>query len=134
VNLRKAIGFQKLIYTPGLGSPQHIALLVYCGVDLFDSVPLILNARLENFLTADGKVNKDEIEEAFCYCPSCLHKKTDHDSILTHNYYASLSEKLDYVLGVLRKHPNGVSECELTRITGFEENELGKILGSLTKC
>jgi archaeosine synthase len=92
VNLRKAIGSQKLIYTPGLGSPQHIALLVYCGVDLFDSVPLILNARLENFLTADGKVNKDEIEEAFCYCPSCLHKKTDHDSILTHNYYASLSE------------------------------------------
>lgn len=48
--------------------------------------------------------------------------------------YASLSEKLDYVLGVLRKHPNGVSEYELTRITEFEENELGKILGSLTKC
>jgi archaeosine synthase len=92
VNLRKAIGYQKLIYTPGLGSPTHIALLVYCGVDLFDSVPLFLNARLRNFLTADGKANKNEIGEDFCFCPSCLDGKRDFDSILAHNYYASLSE------------------------------------------
>jgi archaeosine synthase len=92
VNLRKAIGYQKLIYTPGLGSPNHIALLIYCGVDLFDSVPLILNARLGNFLTVDGKTNKNEIDEDFCYCPSCRKGKKDHNSILFHNYYVSLSE------------------------------------------
>lgn len=47
--------------------------------------------------------------------------------------YTSLSEKLDYVLGSLRKHPNGVSEYRLTRITGLEKNELGKILGILKR-
>ena len=61
VNLRKVVGYQNLIYTPGLGNPHHIALLIHCGVDLLDSVPLILNARLGNFLTAQGKVNIDEI-------------------------------------------------------------------------
>ncbi len=101
VNLRKTIGYQKLIYTPGLGSPNHIALLVYCGVDLFDSVPLVLNARLGNFLTADGKVQGNEISEDFCYCSSCLDGKRDFDSILTHNYYASLSE-LKFVRNAIR--------------------------------
>ena len=92
VNLRKAIGYQKLIYTPGLGSPNHIALLIHIGIDLFDSVSLILNAKLGYFLTAHGKINNEEIDEGFCYCPSCLDKKRDYDSLLVHNYYASLSE------------------------------------------
>lgn len=92
VNLRRAIGYQKPIYTPGLGSPHHIALLAYCGIDLFDSVPLILNARLGNFLTAEGKANQNEIGEGFCYCPSCIEGRRDYDSLLAHNCYASLSE------------------------------------------
>lgn len=92
VTLRKCIGYQRMIYTPGLGSPNHIALMVYCGIDLFDSVPLILNARQGNFLTPQGKVHKNEIEEDFCYCPSCVKGKREYDSILAHNYFASLSE------------------------------------------
>ncbi|UCG67919.1 MAG: DUF5591 domain-containing protein [Thermoplasmata archaeon] len=92
VTLRKSTGYQRLIYTPGLGSPHNMALLAYCGVDLFDSVPLILNARLGNYLTTQGKIHKDEIQEDFCFCPSCIKKEKDYDSLLLHNYYASLSE------------------------------------------
>ena len=92
VNLRETIGYHKLIYTPGLGSPNHIALLAYCGVDFFDSTPLILNARLGNYMTTQGKLSKEKIHENFCFCPSCVFGKGDHRSILGHNYYAALSE------------------------------------------
>jgi archaeosine synthase len=90
--LRKKIGFQKIIYTPGLGNPHHIALLAYCGIDLFDSVPLLLNTRLGYYLTPQGRLSKDEVPETFCYCPYCQKGKIDYDSILGHNYLASLSE------------------------------------------
>ena len=92
VNLRKGVGYQKLIYTPGLGNPNHIALLVYLGIDLFDSVSFILNARKGIFLTPLGKLNRNIMEEKFCFCPSCIHGKGDFDSILLHNYFASISE------------------------------------------
>ena len=63
MNLRETIGYDKLIYTPGLGSPHHMALLSYLGVDLFDSTPLILNARLGNYLTTQGKVRRANLPE-----------------------------------------------------------------------
>lgn len=37
IDLRKKIPFHKLIYTPGIAQPNNIALLLYLGVDLFDS-------------------------------------------------------------------------------------------------
>ncbi len=37
IDLRKKIDYHKLIYTPGIAKPNNIALLVYLGVDLFDS-------------------------------------------------------------------------------------------------
>jgi archaeosine synthase len=102
ITLKRTVGYNKLIYTPGVGNPQHIAILAYCGIDLFDSVPLILNARLENYLTTQGKLNKNEIEEDFCFCPSCTKGKRDHESILGHNYYTALSE-LKMVRNAIRK-------------------------------
>jgi archaeosine synthase len=101
VNLRETVGYHKLIYTPGLGTPNHIALLAYCGVDLFDSISLILNARLGNYLTSSGKIVKDEVFENFCFCPSCISGKGDYESILGHNYYTALSE-LNLVRNAIR--------------------------------
>jgi archaeosine synthase len=92
MNLRKAIGYQKLIYTPGLGAPSHIALLAYCGIDLMDSTPLFLNARLSNYLFPHGKIVKEDLTENFCFCSSCCGDKKDFNSILDHNYHVSLSE------------------------------------------
>jgi archaeosine synthase len=102
INLRKTVGYHKMIYTPGLGSPGNIALLAYCGVDLFDSIPHILNARLGKYLTAQGKIMKDDVDEKFCFCPSCLSGKKDFESILGHNYYAALSE-LNLVRNAIRQ-------------------------------
>ena len=51
VKLRKEISYQSLIYTPGIGEPHTLALFVYLGIDLFDSLQLIFNARKGYFLT-----------------------------------------------------------------------------------
>jgi archaeosine synthase len=101
VNLRETIGYHRLIYTPGLGGPSHMALLAYSGVDLFDSTSLILNARLGNYLTSQGKIHKERAKESFCFCPSCVSGKGDHGSILGHNYYAAISE-LNMVKNAIR--------------------------------
>ncbi len=38
IDLRESIAPHKLIYAPGIAQPNNLALLVYLGVDLFDSV------------------------------------------------------------------------------------------------
>jgi archaeosine synthase len=92
VTLRKTIGYNKLIYTPGVGNPNHIALMSYCGVDLFDSTPLLLNARLGNYLTSQGKLSENDVRETFCFCPACSSDEAGYESILGHNYYSAISE------------------------------------------
>ena len=37
VSLRSQVGYNKLIYAPGLMEPSNLALLAYCGIDLFDN-------------------------------------------------------------------------------------------------
>lgn len=92
INLRETVGYNKLVYTPGIGSPNHIALLAYCGVDLYDSTSLILNARCGNYLTNTQKISQGEFFNDFCFCPSCVSGKRDYESILRHNYFAAISE------------------------------------------
>lgn len=44
----------RLLWAPGLGTPQDYALWVYLGVDLFDASPLLLAATRGEALTIDG--------------------------------------------------------------------------------
>ncbi|MDD5502298.1 MAG: DUF5591 domain-containing protein, partial [Candidatus Thermoplasmatota archaeon] len=91
--LKKSISTQIPVYAQGLGEPSTIALLAYCGIDIFDSSTLIENARAGFYLFADGKVHKDEITQKPCNCPACASSKEhDFESILHHNYFAALSE------------------------------------------
>lgn len=92
VELRKNIGYQKLIYTPGLGNPNNLALLSYCGIDIFDSIPLIIYARKRYFLNAHGNILKDDMKESACYCPACIQGKDNFENILNHNYFSALTE------------------------------------------
>lgn len=92
VSLRENAGYQKMIYAPAIGEPAHLALLSYCGIDLFDSIPLILNARDGYYLTATGRIHKDNLSEIPCPCPACLNWKDDFSHFLNHNYYSALSE------------------------------------------
>jgi len=67
--LKEAAGYSKLVYAPGLGEPSHIALLAYCGIDVFDSSPLAAAARSGKRLFAGWKM--DSSEKGACHCPAC---------------------------------------------------------------
>lgn len=52
VSLRESVGPDRLIYAPGLMEPSNLALLVYSGIDLFDTtLPLYQSARGRLLLT-----------------------------------------------------------------------------------
>ncbi len=92
VELRKKIGYNKIVYAPGIGTPNNYALFVYFGIDLFDSVSLIINSRKKYFLTNDEKTCLDDLFENPCRCPACMDGKSDFVHLLHHNYYVALSE------------------------------------------
>jgi archaeosine synthase len=76
--LRELIGYHKLIYTPAIGSPEQLALLAYCSVDLVDSIPLILNAH-RRYLVAGTTIRYQK-------------PNMDFEHALAHNYHAALAE------------------------------------------
>ncbi|UCF12835.1 MAG: DUF5591 domain-containing protein [Thermoplasmatales archaeon] len=95
--LREIIGYQRMIYTPCVGCPSSFALLAYIGVDFFDSISAIIAARNEILLFPTRSLNKNELNEIPCSCPSCSKMKgkvseMGYLQILNHNYFAILDE------------------------------------------
>ena len=89
--VREAVGYQKILYTPGLGWPDELALLAYCTVDLVDSLPLLEAARRDMFLSIDGVAPVDDFEAVPCRCPGCIDGE-GFTGLLQHNYNAALAE------------------------------------------
>ena len=54
--LRDNVGPERLLYMPGCGLPQEIALLVYVGVDIVDDAVALLAARQGAYLTPEGSI------------------------------------------------------------------------------
>lgn len=54
--LRDNAGPERLLYAPGCGLPSEIALLAYCGVDLFDDAAAVLAARQGVYVTPEGNL------------------------------------------------------------------------------
>ena len=95
--LRDKIGYQKIIYTPSIATPNNFSLLSYLGIDLFDSSLAINFARNDVLFFANGYLNKNEMIESQCSCPSCIKfsdqpSNMDFKHILNHNYYAMFNE------------------------------------------
>ena len=95
--LREKIGYQRMMYTPCIGNPSSFSLLAYIGVDFFDSISAIIAARNEILLFPTGNLNKNELNEIPCSCPSCSKmegkvSEMDYLQILNHNYFALLDE------------------------------------------
>lgn len=91
VAVRKAIGYQNVLYTPGIGRPAELALLAYCTVDLVDSLSLIEAAREGTFLSIDGAAPVDAYEVLPCRCSGCTAGE-GFEGLLQHNYAAAWSE------------------------------------------
>ena len=95
--LRDKIGYQKMIYLPGIGDPSSLALLSYLGVDLFDSTSAIMAARNNILLFSNGHFNKNDLHEIPCSCPSCSKIKDKPSEmsfldVLRHNYFSLFNE------------------------------------------
>ncbi|MEM4728642.1 MAG: DUF5591 domain-containing protein [Thermoplasmata archaeon] len=69
VKLREAAGWGRIIYATGLGEPGHLALLTYCGIDLFDSSPLAAAALRGVRLLPGWTAGLSE--RGVCHCPAC---------------------------------------------------------------
>jgi len=84
---------------PVAGLPSRLALLSYCGMDLFDSIPLIMATENDLYLTTDGAIPFDKIRELPCGCVTCSDGINDRQGLLRHNISAAESE-----LKLIRHH------------------------------
>jgi len=71
IELRRAMGYARLLYVPGLAVPGNIAILASCGVDLVDSTRIAFESTLGRFHTPDGSWAREEVDASACSCPSC---------------------------------------------------------------
>jgi archaeosine synthase len=90
VTCREIAGPGRVLYASATGLPSHIALLAYCGVDLFDSLVLIAEAHRGNCVTTDG-IFKSTKFKGHCHCAGC-EKSDGTEGILEHNYRAAQAE------------------------------------------
>ena len=88
VEARTKFGAARLLAVPGIAAPHTIGVLVYCGVDLLDSSRVAYETSRGRFLTADGSVPREGLEELPCRCPSCAHG----GPLLDHNDHALWQE------------------------------------------
>jgi Queuine tRNA-ribosyltransferases, contain PUA domain len=65
LELRKRVGTDPLIYCAGIGRINEIAPLVYCGVDLFDSLQCTIASRNETLMNPSFMDTKETDEKLF---------------------------------------------------------------------
>ena len=90
--LKDGDGLLRPMYCSVMGLPHRLALLAYCGFDIFDSIPLIAAAENGSYLTTAGVLNYARIEDLPCACPACASGKRGKRELLQHNYTEALSE------------------------------------------
>ncbi|WP_455391572.1 archaeosine synthase subunit alpha [[Eubacterium] cellulosolvens] len=87
----------KVLYLPGSATPNNLAILVYLGVDIFDTLQCILHARARNLMTNSGMVPLAELEKvgSICSCEGCTALRNDEhqfENVFKHNVITLFSE------------------------------------------
>ncbi len=85
--LRRAGGYQRMLYTPLLATPSNLPLLIYCGVDLVDVLRLLYDTERGRYHTVNGPLPEEELEERPCLCPACA-----EEDLLGHNLRSMVAE------------------------------------------
>ena len=91
INIRKKIGYEKLIYLPTIADISNISFFTYLGIDLFDCISSIISARKHNLFFSMGNININDIKQIPCNCKYCKNYIDNPSSmpfknILNHNY------------------------------------------------
>ena len=117
VRLKRAAGYGRAIYAPGLGEPGHLALLAYCGLDLFDSSPLLAAARRGVRLFPGWRA--EAAEEGICHCPACEAASGQQagggpEAAYAHNCFSALSEAATVRMAIRGGHLRELVETRLS--------------------
>jgi hypothetical protein len=80
-----------LIYAPGIATPSNLSVLFYCGVDLVDSLRVIVESGTGRFHTERGSMPYEEASRRICHCPTC-EEGISRDSLVDHNSHVLMRE------------------------------------------
>ncbi len=99
---KRNLPVHKPVHLFGAGHPLIFPLIVAMGCDMFDSAAYALFARNNRVLTSMGTYRLSEIQEEFCFCPTCIQytikeikqlEQSERTRVLAeHNLYVCLLE------------------------------------------
>ncbi|MCU4717794.1 archaeosine synthase subunit alpha [Halapricum hydrolyticum] len=94
VDVRESIPADSALYLPGVATPANVATLVYAGADLVDTDRAVIKGTQGKYLTSDGEVFLEDLEELPCSCPACQQPadSADREDCIEHNVNALRTE------------------------------------------
>ncbi len=88
--MRKSVGWRKLIYVPGAAKQSNLALLLYAGVDIVDSLITEMDSA-RGIVSFDGEeLGAGALDEGICHCTACAGRV--ERTVQWHNRYQLLGE------------------------------------------
>jgi archaeosine synthase len=105
----------KILYLPGVASVNNLAILAYLGVDIYDNIQCIHQARLGNLMTSSGFVSYSNAQNDLCTCPGCIERLQlgNKNNDVSSDQFKSPSIEL---FGSLLKHNELALRSELAQI------------------
>ncbi len=91
-SIKSEAGILKPALCPVAGMPSRLALLAYCGMDLFDSIPLVMATENGLYLTTSGAIPMKSIRDPPCNCAACSEGVGDREWLLRHNISVAEAE------------------------------------------
>ncbi|MCU0859526.1 MAG: archaeosine synthase subunit alpha [Thermoplasmata archaeon] len=82
----------KPVYLSSAALPHRLALLAYCGIDVFDSLAISMATESGLYLTNSGILEHGKVKALPCSCPSCLSDRRGKQELLAHNQAAAEDE------------------------------------------
>ena len=92
---KRGLGADAPVHLFGAGHPMVFALAAALGCDLFDSAAYALYAEKDRYLTPEGTLHTDELDELPCACPVCrgaTAEELSFDELAQHNLNVSFAE------------------------------------------
>jgi archaeosine synthase len=90
--MKSGSGLVAPAYCSAAALVHRIALLAYCGFDVFDTVALILASESGQYLTSTGAIPSREVDDPPCACKHCADGTPDGKGLLRHNIAAAEAE------------------------------------------
>ncbi|MDZ7689288.1 MAG: tRNA guanosine(15) transglycosylase TgtA [Halobacteriales archaeon] len=92
---KRGLGADAPVHLFGAGHPMVFGLAVALGCDLFDSAAYALYAEKDRYLTPEGTLHTEDLNELPCACPVCRDATADEltfDGLAQHNLNVSFAE------------------------------------------